>query len=157
MNTRLTNRLTAVPSFDGQSLARAKEVDCPPEQLRALLDHDQGTARRTHQQRPAPYLVASAFRCSRTPPRAFGPGRFFVAENELEDHETDRGDRWTRYGSSTTRCGTASSRPASRWTWARSSRSPSSWRASEPTSSRPGSRSRARATSTPSRPLPRVC
>jgi hypothetical protein len=30
MNTRLTNRLTAVPSFDGQSLARAKEVDRPP-------------------------------------------------------------------------------------------------------------------------------
>src|SRR6266436_4811769 len=87
MNTRLTNRLTAVPSFAGQSLARAKEVDCPLERLRPLLDHDQGTARRTHQQRPAPYLVASAFRCSRTPPRAYGPGRFFVAG---KDHETDR-------------------------------------------------------------------
>src|SRR3989440_1254889 len=80
MNTRLINRLTAVPSFDGQSLARAKQVDCLPERLRPLPHHDQGTAR----PEPAPYLVASAFRCSRTPPRAFGPGRFFVAENELE-------------------------------------------------------------------------
>src|SRR4029450_9807129 len=75
MNTRLTNRLTAVPSFDGKSLPRAKEIDSSPERLRPLLDHDQGTAR----PEPAPYLVASAFRCSRTPPRAYGPGRFFVA------------------------------------------------------------------------------
>jgi len=36
MNTRLINRLTAVPSFDGQSLARAKQVDCLPERLRPL-------------------------------------------------------------------------------------------------------------------------
>src|SRR6266568_1415602 len=100
MNTRLTNRPTTVPSFDGQSLARAKEVDSSPERMRPLLDHDQGTAR----PEPAPYLVASAFWCSRTPPRAYGPGRFFVAG---KDHETDRGDRWTRYGSSTPRCGTA--------------------------------------------------
>ncbi len=58
--------------------------------------------------------------------------------------------------SSTPRCGTASSRPASRSTWARSSRSPSSWRVSASTSSRPGSRSRARATSRRSRPSPRA-
>src|SRR5256885_7008816 len=89
MNARLTNRLTAVPSFAGQSLARAKEVDCPPERLRPLLDDDQGTAR----PEPAPSLVASAFRCSRTPPRAFGPGRFFVAENELERPRDGSGDR----------------------------------------------------------------
>src|SRR5260370_10459769 len=87
MNIRLTNRRTTVPSFDGQSLPRAKEVDSPPARLRPLLGHGQGTARGTYQQRPAPYLVASAFRCSRTPPRAYGPGRFFVAG---KDHETDR-------------------------------------------------------------------
>jgi hypothetical protein len=30
MNIRLTNRRTTVPSFDGQSLPRAKEIDSPP-------------------------------------------------------------------------------------------------------------------------------